>query len=149
MIKQKQILHAQVSMGVSIDTVKPFYVGTCEVNSALTCSMRTYIDVWETELDGDLEADYILDGIRNGFKLTDQDFEPVSVLRRNYRSASELNKEKSEGNIKTEIQKGRYIVVAEKPLVVSSIGAMPKPNLKVRLIHDLWQPSGYKCFLYG
>jgi hypothetical protein len=126
----------------TIDTLKPFFKGTSMVNSPLTCSMRACITAWETELEGDPQSEYILDGIRNGFKLTDQDFEPVSVLRKNYLSASVTNKVKSEGNIKVEIQKGRYIVVPNKPLVVSSIGAVPKPNLDVRLIHDLSRPHG-------
>jgi hypothetical protein len=100
------------------------------------------VDVWEAELANDDQSEYLLDGIKNGFKLTDQDFEPVSVLRKNYLSASVTNEVKAEGNIKVEIQKGRYIVVPSKPLVVSSIGAVPKPNSDVRLIHDLSRPYG-------
>jgi hypothetical protein len=73
--------------------------------------MRACITAWESELVDDPNSEYILDGIRNGFKLTDQDFEPFSVLRKNYLSASVTNKVKAEGNIKVEIQKGHYIVV--------------------------------------
>ena len=42
----------------------------------------------------------------------------------------------------TEIAEGRYIVVQEPPLIVSALGAIPKPNGGVRLIHDCSRPPG-------
>ena len=42
-----------------------------------------------------------------------------------------------------EIIHGNYIVTNEKPIIVSAIGAIPKPNSnEVRLIHDCSRPVG-------
>ena len=48
-----------------------------------------------------------------------------------------------EDQIKTEIDNGRYVLVNEKPLIVSALGALPKKDAKrVRLIHDASRPAG-------
>ena len=48
-----------------------------------------------------------------------------------------------EQQIRTEISNGRYKVCAEPPLLVSSLGAIPKPGGgKIRLIHDCSRPEG-------
>jgi hypothetical protein len=69
--------------------------------------------------------------------LTDVDVDPDSFFRKNYASTLLANKSKVEATIRKEIQDCRYIVTESQPIVVSSIGAIPKPNLDVRLIHDL------------
>jgi hypothetical protein len=47
-----------------------------------------------------------------------------------------------ENQIKTEIALGNYIVTKMIPTIVSSLGAVPKSNGDIRLIHDAGQPVG-------
>ena len=53
-----------------------------------------------------------------------------------------LSEDRVEKQLHVEISEGNYIPIASAPLVVSSIGAIPKDNGKVRLIHDLSRPDG-------
>jgi hypothetical protein len=41
-----------------------------------------------------------------------------------------------------EIEEGRYVVVQDRPVMVSALGAIPKGNGSYRLIHDCSRPSG-------
>jgi hypothetical protein len=125
-----------------VNVVTQFFKGPHEVNTADTCQMKACLDAWRVELRGDPESDFLLEGIDKGFVLTDLDFDPVDIDRRNYASASVSFKEKTELTIKNEIELCRYIVVDKKPLVVSSIGSILKPNKDIRLIHDLSRPHG-------
>jgi hypothetical protein len=61
---------------------------------------------------------------------------------RNNKSSIVTSKEESELQIKTEIELGRYVVTPIAPYVVSALGAIPKKDKKVRLIHDLSRPHG-------
>ncbi|VDI13266.1 Hypothetical predicted protein [Mytilus galloprovincialis] len=61
--------------------------------------------------------------------------------RRPYRS-------KVENQIKKEIELGNYIVTKSIPTIVSSLGAVPKPNGDIRLIHDASQPIGISLNSY-
>ena len=71
-----------------------------------------------------------------GFKIVDDNICSKSFLRSNYRSATIDGKEKVEAQLNLEIESGRYVVCPSAPLIVSSIGAIPKPNGDVRIIHD-------------
>ena len=86
----------------------------------------------------DPSFDFILDGIRNGFIITDPDQIPNYVELDNYKSATCLkNKKKVELQIKCEIDNLRYIIPDFKPKIVSALGAIEKKNSdSVRLIHD-------------
>lgn len=90
---------------------------------------------WAEELKEDFERDFLLTGISQGFRITSADSHFVSVDCKNYLSATCVeNFSKVESQIRTELELGRYIQVAEKPVIISSIGAVPKsdPN-KIRL----------------
>ena len=63
-------------------------------------------------------------------------------MRSNYKSASVAQKEAVERQLLLEINLGHYVDCDEPPWVVSSIGAIPKANLDVRIIHDLSRPGG-------
>ena len=117
-------------------------VDSAEVNTHDTCQMRASLAKWSLELGSDPNRDYILDGIGNGFCLTDTNFVPKETFMKNYASASVIGKDAVERNINIELDLGRYIVVDKKPFIVSSIGAVPKPNGDVRIIHDLSRPNG-------
>jgi hypothetical protein len=100
------------------------------------------ISVWEKELLGDKHESYLLDGLRNGFSIVDDQNYPVSTVRQNYRSTSRLNRSKVEKRLQEEIDKGNYIKTKTKPNNISALGAIPKDLLDVRLVHDMSQPGG-------
>jgi hypothetical protein len=79
---------------------------------------------------------------RRGFNLLDSEFLPPSMSRPNYKSTSGVNKLKVETRIHEEIVKGNYVICGQKPCVCSALGAIPKGESDVRLIHDLSRPDG-------
>ena len=60
----------------------------------------------------------------------------------NYKSATVANVKKVENQIAKELEAGNYLRVKSPPRVVSSLGAVPKTNGSIRLIHDLSRPNG-------
>jgi hypothetical protein len=112
------------------------------IDGLIPCKVTKSYDKWKTELKGDPDELYILNGISNGFRIIDSAEEMPSVYRRNYRSTTLVNKEKVEARILEEMAAGNYIVASSKPLVTSALGAVPKGLLDVRLIHDLSRPDG-------
>lgn len=65
------------------------------------------------------------------------------VFCSNYKSATNpAIKDKVESQIRVEITNGRYKVVNEPARITSSLGAIPKGNNKIRLIHDCSRPIG-------
>jgi hypothetical protein len=99
---------------------------------------------WEQELENDIDKYFLLDGIKNGFKIRNIDQDPVAVEKENYNSATcPENRNLVEKQILTEIEEGRYIVTQDKPIIVSALGAIRKPDSNgVRIIHDASQPTG-------
>ena len=104
--------------------------------------VTTCIDAWNLELTDDLDRDYLLDGLTEGFNIIDSDLMPHSMKRSNYKSTAGVNKAKVETRIREEIEKGNYVVCDMKPRVCSALGAIPKGENAVRLIHDLSRPDG-------
>ena len=96
---------------------------------------------WESELQNDFDKDYILNGILHGFSILDLPLPENDIFCENYIS-TQSNKELVEQQILHELKEGHYIQCESKPLVVSALGAVPKDNGKIRLIHDLSQPDG-------
>ncbi len=116
--------------------------------------MASKLSVWQRELQSDPDRDFLLTGIEHGFYITDENvvFQPVE--RDNYTSATHPQiRDSVEQQILSELAEGNYLVCQEKPTIVSSLGAIVKPNnstpsfsvqhpKKVRLIHDASQPPG-------
>ena len=105
---------------------------------------------WEDELPSEFDGkDNILHGIRSGFRLVNlpgYDFVELD----NYGSATCMdNKTAVEKQICTEIEEGRYIIVDEKPTIISALGAIVKKNGKIRLIHDASRPDGHGLNSYA
>ena len=71
--------------------------------------------VWEKELVDDPDKDFILDGLKNGFKLIDKGATADPSCTKNYKSAYITNKDETEQQIQNEIQKGRYIISETPP----------------------------------
>ncbi|CAG2223080.1 unnamed protein product [Mytilus edulis] len=87
------------------------------------------------------------DGVKNGFHLCIKFGPHYPVNRENYSSAFRY-RSKVENQIKKEIELGNYIVTKSIPTIVSSLGAVPKPNGDIRLIHDASQPIGISLNSY-
>ena len=99
------------------------------------CSISTKLQQWEIELKDDVDKDFLLDGVKYGFRLSDPGTKPVEAEQKNHKSSVE-NKELIEKELVDQIEKGNYFVASKKPTIVSAVGAIPKSNGKIRLIHD-------------
>lgn len=97
-------------------------------------------DEWQEELGNDGQADFILNGIKYGFDIIDKGSKIKVAEMDNYSSALERRFE-VERQLRTEIQEGRYKVCQEKPILISALGAIDKPNGGIRLITDCSQPK--------
>jgi hypothetical protein len=105
-------------------------------------SVTGSLENWRRELANDFDSDFILDGVEFGFKLIDEDSMPDSYDCDNYNSTVRENRVLVEKQIREEVEKGRYIISDIPPPVVSALGAIPKSDSKIRLIHDLSRPEG-------
>jgi hypothetical protein len=134
-----------------VDIVDSEAASVCSVfcSAALVCDsevpaspLTACLEVWREELMNDFDAEFILEGIAVGFTLIDIDSEPLSTTCENYKSTQQELKPLVEKQIIDEITKGRYIVTADPPPVISALGAIPKKADKIRLIHDFSRPLG-------
>ena len=64
------------------------------------------------------------------------------MLCQNYRSVLGEDKEKVDAIIQREIDAGHYKIVYERPTIISALGAVPKSDGGIRLIHDCSMPEG-------
>jgi hypothetical protein len=107
--------------------------------------------MWESELQGDHDRQYIINGLRQGFCITKEDAIIRPAYSANYRSATcSDNKIRVESQIKQEIALGRYRVCSDKPPIVSAIGAIPKAGSSdLRIIQDFSRPYGKSVNSYA
>jgi hypothetical protein len=108
----------------------------------LVSDMTKCYEAWESFLVNDSDKEYLLNGVHNGFRLLESDIDIKSCNCKNYRSATCTNHEQMEKQIQLEIDKGRYVIMSKAPLVVSTMGTIPKKNNAIRLIHDMSRPDG-------
>ncbi|MES9882075.1 MAG: reverse transcriptase domain-containing protein [Sedimenticola sp.] len=101
---------------------------------------------WESELDGDVDKQFLLAGIRNGFDIIDNDTVITPAKCGNHPSAQPDSPlyEKATKQVLTEIELGNYVVAEgpNEPCIISPMAAIPKPDGGVRLIHDCSRPDG-------
>ena len=95
----------------------------------------------------DPDADFILEGIREGFKIPNKHNQSNyrQVESDNYHSAiCDENIESVENQIEVELSEQRYIICEPicEPTIISALGAIRKSDGSVRLIHDCSLPSG-------
>ena len=79
---------------------------------------------WEEELGDDIDKEFILNGIRNGFDIIDKNASPKPVCLENHASAkpgSPLYDQATEQVLK-EIRMGNYEVVSYPPDIISPMG---------------------------
>jgi len=91
----------------------------------------------------DPKREFILEGVAKGFKLSDLDKKDPDrpVLMKNYFSTFKY-RHAVESQILDEIAEGRYILCKDPPKIISAMGAIPKKQGGVRLIHDCSRPAG-------
>ena len=79
-----------------------------------------------------------------GFHLIPPDAPLVPAEMENYVSATcPSARSKVEHTIREELREGNYVATKSKPIIVSAIGAVPKPDSdELRLIHDCSMPKG-------
>jgi len=106
------------------------------------------LHAWEKILIDDPDRDFLLEGIQNGFKIMNLDANPPPADMDNYQSALEA-KDIVEQQILHEINEGHYLEVHQKPTIVSALGAIPKPDGGIRLIHDASKPAGHSINDYA
>ena len=94
---------------------------------------------WEEELQDDVDRTFILNGIKNGFDITDP---ALSLAIKLITEASNLY-EKATSQILQEIELGNYVQAPCPPTIVSPLGVIPKSDGGVRLIHDCSRPKGF------
>ncbi|XP_053390038.1 uncharacterized protein LOC128552969, partial [Mercenaria mercenaria] len=103
--------------------------------------LQQKLKICENKLKDDEDKDFLLDGIRNGFSILDEYKIPLiqpSVTKNSYsvfRDQELVNK-----RINYETEEGNYVIVSEKPIVVSALSSIPKPDGNIRLIHDFSRP---------
>ena len=99
---------------------------------------------WESELQNDRDRDFILDGVKNGFNIIDDNANITRVRCSNHPSAKPGSPlyDKASAQVKREIEAGNYAICESKPAIISPMAAIPKPDGDVRLIHDCSRPAG-------
>ena len=93
-------------------------------------------DAWEFYLPKtDPKWEFLLTGIQHGFHILEPELISSDVFVPNYRSATNPDIFPAVQNqIRDEIVNDRYLVVQEKPRIVSALGAIRKS--KVRLLQS-------------
>lgn len=106
-------------------------------------SISSRILAWEEELvaDSDRVFFFLLEGIRGGFRITEQGSQFEDAQETNHPSTLQY-RDLVEEELIEQIKLGNYVVASNKPTVVSALAAIPKTNGKVRLIHDGSRPVG-------
>ena len=115
-----------------------------------SCKVTQCVKAWKNILSNDQDKNYILDGIENGFYIVDQTENVRDVSGRNYRSILQSSvKHIAEAQILSELENQNNVICKDKPVIVSSLGAIIKDNGKVRLIHDCSQLAGLGVNTYA
>lgn len=99
------------------------------------------LPAWQEELRADKDKEFLLNGLKHGFRITDSDNTVQSVEQRNHKSAFE-HRNAVEKELIDQINKGHYIISSRKPSIVSALAAIPKDDGDIRLIHDGSRPEG-------
>ena len=101
-------------------------------------------------MSDDPDREFLLNGIEKGFDIIDPNCVPSPVEMKNHISASVKNPnfQKVHAQVLVEIENGNYQEVDTPPIIVSPLGAIPKPDGGVRLIHDCSRPTGQSVNSY-
>ena len=107
------------------------------------CDGALRLEAWQALLpQDDPYRDFLLNGIENGFKVTDVPHTGPPIWLDNYSSATAPQfRQAIERQINEELLNGRYVCASHRPKIISPLGAIPKRDSnKPRLIHDCSRP---------
>ena len=85
--------------------------------------------IWEQELTGDPDRDFILRGLKEGFMIVDSMdiVNSQSIVTKNNNSATHPKvRDAVEQQLKSEIAHGHYVIVDKPPTIISALSAVPK-----------------------
>ena len=101
-------------------------------------------NLWLAELIGEKDEAFLKDGISHGFKLAPPQSKFFPTEQDNHKSATNADAKLAvEQAICNEIAEGNYIVTNDRPVIISALGVIPKPDsTEVHLIHDCSRPLG-------
>lgn len=86
------------------------------------------LPAWEAALSpDDPQRAFILEGVRNGFRVISRPYTGRPASQENYRSATGRDTRQAvEDQIVQEIENGRYLVVDSPPMLISPWGRSPR-----------------------
>ena len=134
----------RITVTSTIRTVKKHIVPqACDVPSPVSLKL----DNWDNLLQHDPDKDFIMDGLKHGFDVIDKDnvldnIPPVECDNHKSATASDV-RDRVEQRKKEEIQDGNYVIVHDKPWIVSPLSVVPKPDGDIRSMHDMSMPPSY------
>ena len=88
---------------------------------------------WESELQNDRDSSFLLDGIKNGFRLSEPNSVFESVHQKNHPSAFRY-KQEVEKELVNQVKLGHYVLTKNKPSIVSGLAAIPKDDGSVSVV---------------
>ena len=107
-------------------------------------------EIWAKELANDLDRDFILNGIREGFDLIQRDATVLPAFTKNNRSALRPGaKEQIEEQLCKGLSLGHFGSSDIPPIIVNAIGGVPKrDSSELRLIMDCSRPLALSANSY-
>ena len=113
------------------------------VGAGLGNSISSKWKVWEQELQHDIDKNFLLQGLREGFRISNiTDSSEVSEAWAPNHGSAFKYREKVEKELLYQLGRGYYVKTDVKPKVISPLGAILKDNgVDVRIIHDGSQPE--------
>ena len=107
--------------------------------------------MWLKELEGDPDEKFLTDGLINEFPRNPVCASYLPAEMHNYKSSTDpLIRDKVEEVILEEIKLGNYVIVKDKPVIVSALGAIPKSGSSgIHLVHDCGIPKGRGFNMYS
>ena len=107
-------------------------------------------EIWAKELANDLDRDFILNGVREGFDLIPRDTTVLPAFTKNNRSALRPGaKEQIEEQLCKGLSLGHFGSSTTPPIIVNAIGAVPKrDSSELRLIMDCSRPLALSANSY-
>ena len=102
------------------------------------------LQAWESELENDIDKNFLLHIINSGFNINDDDAHITPIKCSNHSSARPGSPlyEKASAQVRNETEAGNYVICDSQPAIVSPMAAIPKSDGDVRLIHNCSRPVG-------
>ena len=98
--------------------------------------------MWEEELKDDIDRHHLLNGITEGFRISDVDVKDVKNVEQDNHSSTNKYRDQVESELLDQLKVGNYVITNTKPVIVSPLAAIMKDSGEVRLIHDASVPAG-------